>query len=433
MSDLTARLWKRYGDLTRADLPADVERVAGQCALDWFGCTLAGSREPLSVILRGELHDPGPASIVGTDRTAGVLAAALVNGAAGHALDFDDTHTVMNGHPTVPVLPAALALAEEQGRSGADLLCALVVGIEVECRVAAVLGPEHYAKGWHQTSTVGVFGAAAAAGWLLGLDDDAFGHAVGIAASGSAGLKANFGTMTKPLHAGHAAQWGLLAARLAAHGYTADPDAVGANQGLAQAAGGGALHPDRLDRHDDEWLTPRTLFKYHAACYLTHAGIEATSSLLDGSRVETVTLTVHPSLLDVCGIPDPTTGLEAKFSLRGTQALTLAGVDTTDIANYDDATVDRHDIRALVERVTVTTDPSLSTTEAVVVVDGGGRRREATWDAGVPATDLDAQGRRLRSKFAALAGPVLGAGRADALADALGDLSGVADVRSLRP
>ena len=242
---ITTGLWERWGRITAADLPADVDTVARQCILDWFACAVAGSVEPLSLILRDELATAeGEASIVGSTQRTGARNAALVNGAAGHALDYDDTHLVLGGHSTVPVFPAALALAEELDRSGAELLAAFVAGVEIETRLGAGIGSSHYAKGWHATSSIGIFGATAAASRLLDLDAEQFGRAMGLAASQASGLKANFGTMTKPFHAGHAAERGLLAAQLARRGFTANPDALDANQGLSQAAADGHWHAE---------------------------------------------------------------------------------------------------------------------------------------------------------------------------------------------
>jgi len=434
---LVDRLWQRFGAIDASDLPNPVRTVAQQCALDWFGCALAGSREPVARILRDELGDgAGPASVVGTDRRLGVLHAALVNGAAGHALDFDDTNIVMGGHPTAPVLPAALALAEERGATGADLLVSLVVGIEVESRLGVALGPAHYARGWHTTSTVGVVGAAAACSRLLGLDAEQASRAMAIAASQSSGLKANFGTMTKPFHAGHAAERGLLAARLAARGFTADPAALGSEQGLAQAAGDGHLDRDRLARYDDGWITPQTLFKYHAACYLTHAAIEAASALrteIGDQAIDAVVVTVHPSLLDVCAIPRPATGLEAKFSLAATTALALLGADTTDVATFSDQTATDPAVVDLVGRVSVETDPAVRSTASRVEVRTASGTLERAHDTGVPATDLAAQGARLRSKFLALAAPVVGTASAERLAHDVAGLAELPDVRRLVP
>ena len=433
MSGLAGRLWDRFGTLAIGDIPAEVAEVAAHSIMDWFGCALAGSQEPLSAILRAELaSSAGQHTIIGSPERADRLRAALINGAAGHALDFDDSSPVMGGHPSAPVVPALLAQCESEGRTGAELLAAYVVGSEIQARVGSAIGPEHYAKGWHTTSTVGVFGAAAGCSRLLELDADRFGHAMGLAASGAAGLKANFGTMAKPLHPGAAAERGLLAARLAARGYTANPAAVDANQGLAQAAGSGDLDWARIDRWADGWTTHRTLFKLHAACHFTHAGIEATSSLLrqglEAAHIEQITLRVHPSILDVCGIASPTTGLEAKFSLRGTQALLVCGFDTAAAATFDDGPINRQDVQAFIPRVVVEPDESLHPMATAVCAQTTGGEKQATHDTGRPSTDLAGQGSRLRRKFDAQTALVLGGQNARELGDRLAALAAVSDI-----
>ena len=341
----------------------------------------------------------------------------------------------MGGHPTVPMLPAILALAEAGGRSGADVVTAYVAGMEVQSAVGTSIGGEHYGKGWHTTATIGVFGAAAASAWMLRLDAAAFPTAMSIAASNASGLKANFGTMTKPLHPGQAAERGLLAARLASRGFTADHDAIEGNQGFAQAAGNGALDHERLDRLGESWATPKTLFKFHAACHLTHAGIEATRSVLGDARgddVAAITLTVNPAILDVCGIPEPTTGLEAKFSLRGTQALIVNDVDTAAISTFADGPIRRPEVQSTIGRVTVETDASLHTMQTRAVLDlRDGSRREATSDVSRPNEDLAAQGAALGAKFMALAGPVIGDDRADTLRTELEGIASVSDATQL--
>jgi 2-methylcitrate dehydratase PrpD len=406
--------WRRFRHLTYADIPADVRTVAEQCVLDWLGCALAGSREPLSELLRAEFgHRVGAATVLGSALRVDAATAALLNGSAGHALDYDDTSAAVGCHSTAPVLPAVLALAEELGASGEQLLAAFVVGVEIEGRVGNAFGPGHYARGWHTTSTFGVFGAAAGCAHLLGLDDTQYGRAIGLAASQAAGLKANFGTMTKPYHAGHAAEQGLIAARLAARGFTANPDALAGNQGLIQAAADGRPNTAKLAHIADRWLIRDTLFKYHAACYLTHAAIEAAFELRDAvppRELASATITVHPGLLDICGIMEPATGLEGKFSLVATTAMAWLGIDTSAPENFVDAVVNRPDVRSLLRRIRVETDERLGQMQARVrCVD----RRQAAYDAfrdtGIPAHDLARQGERLDAKFRALATPVLGA------------------------
>src|SRR5215203_7194419 len=222
---LTGRLVAGVRDLRYDDLPADVIVIAKHCLLDWLGVTLAGSREPLAQMLRDEVAEQGgrpQATLIGTDARASTQQAALVNGAASHALDFDDVHLVMNGHPSVPVLPALLALAEAHDGDGRALIAAFVAGVEVECRIGALVMPGHYNAGFHATGTLGAFGAAAACAHLLALDTDQWQIALAIAGTQAGGLKAMFGTMCKPLHAGKAAANGLLAATLAARGFTAN-------------------------------------------------------------------------------------------------------------------------------------------------------------------------------------------------------------------
>ncbi|MEM7221133.1 MAG: MmgE/PrpD family protein, partial [Pseudomonadota bacterium] len=268
--------WDRFGGLTWDDLPSDVQTLAQQCALDWYGCALAGAREPLAGLLRDEFaHRGGDCGVIGADIKLEPATAALLNGASGHALDFDETNPGVGCHAVAPVLPAVLAAAQAAGASGARLLTAFVVGLEIEGRVGMSIGGRHYLRGWHTTATFGTFGAAAGVAHVLGLDQAGYETAMALAASSAAGVKANFGTMTKPYHAGQSAERGLIAARLAARGFTANRDAVEGNQGYLHAAGDGDNnHAEALAAKADSWLIRDALFKYHAACHLTHASIE---------------------------------------------------------------------------------------------------------------------------------------------------------------
>jgi 2-methylcitrate dehydratase PrpD len=426
---LTGELAELARSYSFAALPPDAITTARHCLLDWLGTTLAGSREPLTQILRRQLapaRDQGEATLLGAEpEKTSALLAALINGAASHALDFDDTHTTMSGHPSVPVIPAALALAEARGASGARLLAAIVAGIEVECRLGAVVNPGHYAAGFHATGTVGTFGAAAACAHLLGLDRGCVAHALGLAGTQAAGLKSSFGTMAKPLHAGKAAHDGLLAALLAEGGFTGNPQIVETRQGFAatlhgSAAGDEAL--ERLDRHRGRFLVRETLFKYHAACYLTHSAIDATRRLREQSGVrpdaiDSIVVEVPPSSLDVCNIHVPTTGLEGKFSLRATVALGFLGADTSQLETFTDERMRSAELVAMRDRVTVAPTPGTPPTATPVRVrTRDGRELRAVCDVGEPAADLADQGRRLEAKFAALAAPVVGGDRADELA-----------------
>jgi 2-methylcitrate dehydratase PrpD len=418
------------------DVPEEAREVGRQCLLDFLGCALAGAREEPTEILIAAVAGPeasSAAALIGRAERASRLTAALVNGTAAHALDYDDTHAAMNGHPTAPVLPALLALADDEV-DGRRFLTALVAGIELECRLGARLGGRHYAIGFHATGTLGTFGAVAACAHLLGLDEDAWLRAIGIAGSEAAGIKAAFGTMTKPLHAGRAASAGALAALLAAGGFTAPPDVLETAQGFAETHAGAV--PERLEDVAARFLIRETLFKYHAACYLTHAAIEAAGRLrvehaLDPRAIESVIVTVAPSLLGVCNIQAPTTGLEGKFSLRATTALALLGEDTGAIATYADAKIRDEAVVRLRDRVSVEVERERSPMRARVVVTAAGRRLEDEVDTGVPAADLAAQRCRLRKKFDGLAGAALGAERAGELAETALAVDRLSSIRDL--
>ncbi len=400
-------LWNKYKNLAYTGLPDNVKQVAQQCVEDWYGCALAGSNEPLAQILRDHFgHRSGGCSVIGSDLKLDAATAALLNGASGHALDFDDTGSQTLCHSTAPVMPAVLAVAEERGCKGTDMLSAFVVGVEVEGRIAQAMGTDHYARGWHSTATFGTFGAAAAVAHLLKLDDEKFGIAMGLAASHAGGVKANFGTMTKPFHPGRAAESGVNSAFLAAAGFSANPDAVFGNQGFIMAASNGADRSEVLREIEDEWLILGTLFKYHAACHLTHSVIENVAKLRAQRNVDnlsSLTVTVNPSLLDVCGIPDPKTGLEGKFSLRCTAALSLLGADTSSAETFVDEVVCREDVQQMINKVKVETDGALKQFQSKVVWgENNQQTHEAFEDLAQPATNLVAQGAKIRQKFASL-------------------------------
>ena len=404
----TRRLTRRLIAMRTQPPSSEAMTVAKQCLLDWLGVTLAARREPLVGMLADELEPSnaeGACTLLGLGRRASPMNAALINGAAGHALDFDDVITVM-GHPTAPVAPAVFALAEVAGASGAQVLQAFIVGLEAECRVGRLVGPSHYAKGWHTTATFGSFGAAAAAAHLLDLDEEQLLHAFGIAGTQAAGLKSVFGTMSKPLHAGKAAQNGLLAARLAARGFTSDTDILGSGQGFAATQSTSVDVAAGLEDRPQPWVVD-ALFKYHAACYLTHNTIEATNALrgeadLAPDDIETVAIQVQPVHMGVCNIEAPRTGLECKFSLRMTCALALSGEDTFDEALFSDANAARGDLIELCRRISVgPTSPCAGSVVTLKLKDG--RALSRTVDVAVPERDLAAQQERLEHKFRHLA------------------------------
>ncbi|MFN4090009.1 MAG: MmgE/PrpD family protein [Alphaproteobacteria bacterium] len=422
------------------DLPAPALAVAKHCILDWLGVTLAGSHDPLVAMLVEEVADQGgheQASVIGWGQRASMSQAALVNGAAGHALDFDDVLRAFMGHPTAPVLPALLALAERRGASGRDLIEAFAAGVELEARVGRMMTESHYARGFHSTATLGTIGAATACGRLLGFDADRMATAIGIAATQAAGLKSMFGTMCKPLHAGKAAQNGLLAASLAARGFTSRQDALECVQGIGETQSDGLNAEAGLAGLGSTWHLPDVLFKYHPACYGTHAPIEASRKVAandayDPSAVEQVEVRVDQRCLRMCNIPEPVTGLEGKFSLRYNVGLALAGRATGALGSYEDAATQAPPVVALRDKVRVEPADGLGANEAEVVVHlrGGLVLRERE-DVGVPKRDLDDQWSRLVTKFRALTEPLVGTEKAAAIVAAVTGLERAEGVSGL--
>jgi 2-methylcitrate dehydratase PrpD len=436
-TNLTRALAERACAIAYDALPAPVRELARQCVLDYVGVGLAGADDELARILLDEMAEAGgrpQAGVIGHAERLPILSAALVNGAITHALDYDDVNLAMPGHPSVAILPALLALAEEQKASGKAVIAAFVAGYETCCRIGMALRPGHYDRGFHATGTVGAFGAAAACAHLMGLDPETAGRALGIAGTQSAGLKSQFGTMCKPFHAGKAAQNGLLAARLAARGFSSRPDLLECAQGFA-ATHAPEFHLEKaLAEPKQGFRLFANLFKYHAACYLTHAPIECARAVRDqiGAAPEAIArirLTLDASTDTVCNIPAPTDGLEAKFSLRQTVAMALAGIDTASLETYSVATATDPVLVRLRERVDLDFRPGWGQAAAEIEVElADGHTARASFDAGVPNSDIADQGRRLTAKFDALAAPVVGPARARELRETIAELDRLDDI-----
>jgi 2-methylcitrate dehydratase PrpD len=427
-------------------LPEAVVRAARRAILDTLGVMVAGSVEVTAERVRSLVAHRGrseEATLVGTSRRASVEDAALVNGTAAHALDYDDLHQSLSGHPSVPVLPAALALAERERCSGAALVTALVVGIEVEAKLGRALNPGLYEVGWHATSVLGVFGAAAAASRLLALSAPRTAQALAIAASLASGVKANFGTDCKPLHGGHAARCGVEAALLAAAGFTANPralehgDGFGSTYGAGNApawdlatAGLGAPH---------EIAEPGVGVKRFPACASTHQALDAALALAEEhaiapAAVEGVECAVHYLAPHQLIYDQAQTALQGKFSMPYCVAVALLD-RAVGFAQFTDERVRRADVQALMPRVRMVVHPEQTTREClptrfseVTISLRDGRRlhrrvRLAKGQPGNPLTDAE-----LTEKFRDCAARVFDAARTEALLSALQRLEALDDV-----
>ena len=316
------------------DMPPAAVAQAKRCLIDGFGVTLAGSTVHGSAIVRDLVkrnNHGSEATIVGAGSfMTGVAQAALVNGASGHAMDFDDTQLSTTPdrtfglltHPTIPAMASALAVAEKAGASGAGFLEAFLIGFEVECKIAEAIDPSHYLRGFHSSGTIGTFAAAAAAGKLMKLNDAQLKHMLTIAASMSSGIRVNFGSMTKPLHVGRAAQNGIMAAELAAGGFTGGDDGLDGQWGFFQVFGGGA----DLDRiipvlgKPYAILDPGVSIKPYPCGSLSHPSMDAMLKLVTDhdirpEQIQAVRLRAGSNILDPLRYKTAKTELEAKFCI----------------------------------------------------------------------------------------------------------------------
>ncbi|MEX2658136.1 MAG: MmgE/PrpD family protein, partial [Acidimicrobiales bacterium] len=423
----TRELARRSGDTRFDALPSSIRHLAAQCLLDWAALAVAGCAEPVVELLAGEVAPvSGGASVVGRRVRVAGRDAALLNAAAAHALDYDDVNPAMSGHPSVPVLAATLAEAELRNATLGEVLEAFVAGYEAECIIGRAVEPYQYERGFHASGTTGTFGAAVGVARLLRLDVAGTARAIGIAATSASGLKAVFGSMGKPYNVATAASNGLLAARLASRGMDVPTNVLEATGGFALTFSG-SLDEDALSALPGGFHLAQNLFKYHAACYGTHSCIEGLRRLLeeervDGDQVNRVVIHATQRQGTICAIAEPSTGLEAKFSLRHAAAMVLEGWDTSAVASFGDSVGDaavvatRGKVEVLVDR------DEISYLTPLEVTFADGRLLGASVDVSRPDVDLDRQGFRLAAKARSLAGPVVGGAAVEKLIAQLADV-----------
>ncbi|MBI3974779.1 MAG: MmgE/PrpD family protein [Armatimonadetes bacterium] len=442
--------------LETREIPDEVRTLATNHLVDGVAVMLAGATEESGTIVRAHLRDLGgrpQAAVLGSSLRAPLQSAAWANGTAGHAMDYDDTQLATDPqsvyglltHPTVPVLAAALAAAEAQVASGAALLDAYIIGVEVACRTADAIHPRHYGDGFHSTGTLGGFGAAAAVARLSGCDLDQTLRAFGLVASMSAGLRENFGTMTKPFHAGRAAEGGVLAVLLARRGWTAARDILEARRGFYRAAAGG-FNPARIEGQLGRpyfFLEPGISIKPYPSGSLTHPAQDVLLGLvrqhdLRPEQIERIDVGVNSHVPNALIHTRPTTALEGKFSLQFAMAIGVLE-RRAGIAQFVDAKVRDPRTRAMMERVQVHVDPAIEAlgynemrmTVEITLRDG--RRLSGRADAarGHPRTPMSRAD--LREKFMDCATLVIPAAQAETALERLWSVRQVERVPDLMP
>ncbi|HEX9868779.1 MAG TPA: MmgE/PrpD family protein [Candidatus Tectomicrobia bacterium] len=348
-----------------ADVPSQAYARAKEAMLDGLGCALVGSPTPSGKLITQyvrERSETPRAAVIGSGFKTSAPLAALANATLAHGLDFDDVNWSMSGHPTVPLLPAVLALGQEVHASGPEVLLAYTLGFEVETKIGLGVNPRHYDLGWHATSTLGTLGAAAACAKLLRLDVEKTRIAFGIAASTAAGLRQNFGTMTKPLHPGQAAMNGVTAAQLAQLGWTADATILEAPYGFCQLyAGTDHYNLDRIVKHlgnPFELLATGVAIKQYPCCAFTHRALDGLLALVQQHQLRAddvvgVECQVGRPTLEVLIHTRPQTGLEGKFSMQYCLAAALLD-KRIGLLSFSDEKVRRPAAQQLSEQVTMT-------------------------------------------------------------------------------
>jgi len=415
-----------------------VDHEAHRTFLNWAGCAIGAANHPAAdaALAAMRMLDPSPQSrVMGRMGRIDMASAALINGITSHTFDFDDTHLKTIIHPAGPVASAALAVADPRGASGREVIDALVLGIDVACRIGNVVYPDHYDRGWHITGSTGMLGAAAACARVLRLDAHQTAMALGIAASQPIGLREQFGTMTKPFHPGAAARAGLLASLLASNGFTSSPRALEAPRGFVQVVSDKHAWHEATDELGQRFEISFNTYKPFACGIVVHPAIDACVQLRErgvtAQQVAQLTLRVHPLVLELTGKKEPRDGLQAKFSVYHGAAVGLIDGRAGE-AEFGDEVVTRDDVVALRRKVEAVVDPAMDedACEATATL-ADGRRESVRVEHAVGSLHKPLTDAQLDAKFTSLVEPVLGAAKTRDIRAACWGLGEMEDVREL--
>lgn len=391
MTDETRQLSRFLAETTFADVPDRAIREAKRMIVDTVGVAVAAADTDVVDVVDATCREPPQsypaARVLASGDVGRVTDAAFVNGVMAHALDFDDMHARLGGHPSVPVLPVVFALGEDLEASGEDLLTAFALGAEVETVLGDVMNPGHYAHGWHPTSVLGQVGAAVSAGLLYDFDEEGFARVIGLAASRACGIKGNFGTMTKPQHVGNAARGGIEAARLVENGFTASESILeNEDAGFCEMFQGEPPYDfdDRFDHLGDPWgfVNPPVSFKPYPCCGSTHAPIDAALEIrslhdLDLNEIERVDVVEHPVRLPHTDRPSPSTALEGKFSVQYVVSKALRDGDIW-LDSFTHEAVNDPEIQTFLKKIHVEGDEDV--TDRLTDVTGAEAADWEQWD-----------------------------------------------------
>ena len=437
--DISRRVAHHIVSTNFDQLSAPIRKEASRTLLNWIGCALGGSKHEavgIAVSALSPFSGPAQASLLGRTERLDILHTALINGIASHVLDYDDTHPRSVIHPAGPVVSAILALSEHRPVSGKDFLTAMVIGVDVECRIGNCVYPKHYDVGWHITGTAGVFGAAAASGKLLGLSEQQILWAIGLAATQPVGLQEMFGSMTKAFHPGRAAQNGLTAAILASKNFTSSEQSLEAKYGWVNAVSSGHDYNYITNNLGQAYEISNNTYKPFACGVVMHPTIDGCIQLrnehkLVADQIERVELKVHPLVIQLTNKKTPQTGLESKFSIYHAASVGLiegaGGVD-----QFSDRAARDRSIVSVRDRVTTVVDSSLHEDQVrILLVAKNGERYEKFVEHAVGSLEHPMSDNDLETKFTGLANGVLPPDRQRKLMDLCWHLEGLKEAGAI--
>ena len=410
----------KYGDL-----PEAVRKEARRTLLNWAGCAIGGSRHETvdkAIAALSAFSGPTQASVLGRKERFDVLHASLMNGISSHIFDYDDTHLRTIIHPAGPVASAILSYAEYKPVSGRDFLNALVLGIETECRIGNCVWPNHYDVGWHITGTAGVFGAAAAVGKLMGLNQQQMTWALGLAATQPVGLREMFGGMTKSFHPGRAAQNGFTAALLASKNFTSSDQGIEASRGWANVVSTKRNYAEITEKLGQTYEISINTYKPFACGIVIHPALDACIQLrnenkLTADQIDRVDLRVHPLVLELTGKRTPQTGLEGKFSVYYAAAVALMQGAAGE-KQFSDKLAKEPTVIALRDKIIATVDPAIGPEQVrVAVTTKDGRKLEKFIQDAIGSVKKPMTDSALEAKFSDLADGVIPVAKARRVMD----------------
>lgn len=397
------------------DLPANVKKEAARTLLNWMGVAVGGSRHETierAIAALNPLSGPRQANLFGRRERFDIMNAAFINGVSSHIFDYDDTHLKTIIHPGGPVLAALLAMAQKQKISGCDFINAMVLGIETECRIGNMVYPNHYDTGWHITGTAGVFGAAAAVGKVLGLNEQQMVWALGLAASQPVGLRESFGSMNKSFNPGRAASNGIFAALLAQQNFTSSEGMIEAKRGWANTISTKQDYREITEGLGVHYESELNTYKPFACGIVIHPAIDAAIQLrneyhLTPEQISSIELRVHPLVIELTGKKTPQIGLEGKFSVYHSVAVAILDGAAGE-KQYSDEKVRNPRVIALRDKVNTIVDKAIKPEQVdMTIVTTDGRQLHLFIEHAIGSVEKPMTDAQLEAKFVDLAQGVL--------------------------